>query len=117
EEAAHTTHSSLRHILRPSPPVARQPSLVPAVMDASVWQGDHAAGNPDVKHRRLGIFQELPGRRAKLINAAPKPPLPPTQEKKNVSFLLSPTAILYSPCSSNSFGFKESKVNAGAIVL
>src|SRR5262249_5691358 len=101
----------------PSPLVAHQPSLVPAVVDASVGQCDHVAGNPGVEHRRRGIVQELPVRGAELIHAAHKPALPPTQEKKNVSFLLSPTAILYSPCSSNSFGLRESKVNGGAIVL
>ncbi len=53
--------------------VARQPSLVLAVVDAPVGQGDHAAGNPDVEHRRCGIRQELSGRGAELIHAAHKP--------------------------------------------
>src|SRR4030095_10868115 len=47
--------------------------LVPAVVDASVGQSDHAARNPDVEHRRCGILQELPGRGAELIHAAHKP--------------------------------------------
>ena len=50
-----------------SPLVARQPSLVAAIVDASVGQGDHAAGKPDVEHRRCGILQEFPGRGAELI--------------------------------------------------
>src|SRR5215470_1954341 len=57
----------------PSTLAPRGPSLVPAVVDASVWQGDHAAGNPDVEHRRCGILQELRGRGAELIHAAHKP--------------------------------------------
>src|SRR5262245_10030571 len=57
--------NSLRHctsITRPSPFVARQPLLVPAVVDASVGQGNHATGNPHVEYCRRGILQELPGR-------------------------------------------------------
>ena len=58
-------------------PSCSQPLLVPAVVDASVGQGDHAAGNPDVEHRRCGILQELPGRGAELIHARTSRPLPP----------------------------------------
>src|SRR5215471_18789695 len=62
--AGYSYHSSLD-----TPPS----SLVFSVVDASVRQSDHVAGNPNVEHHRCGILQELSGSGAELIHAAHKP--------------------------------------------